>query len=327
MNIRRPVRLVAQAGSLAALALALGCGRSTPTTPTTPAPAAAPTVTCPASMELSTVHPGVPVSYEPPAAQGGTAPVTVACTPASGQTFPQGTTEVRCTATDRGGLSGACAFTVIVSRIPTLSKTRFVALGDSVTVGIVATENPAGDPFYLLREVPDESYPSVLRQLLASRYTTQQITVINAGKGGEKAVDAVGRAYSVISTHRPEVLLLLHGYNDLGLGDAGVGPGLAAVNDIVKIARFQGVQVLLATITPPNRQATRGLSGALIRDFNDGLRAIARGENLVVVDLYEAMVSDQNRYNSDDGRHPNEVGYRKMAETFFEVIQAELQVR
>lgn len=311
------------------LAVALGCGRSTSTSPSpVPTPVvAAPTLACPSAIELTTVGTSVPVTYDTPAAQGGTAPVTVACTPPSGQAFQLGTTEVRCTATDQGGQTGSCAFTVSVARLPTLSKTRFVAFGDSVTVGIVATENPARDPFYFLREVPHASYPTVLGQLLSARYGTQAITVVNAGKGGEKAVDGVGRAYSVITTHRPDVLLLLDGYNDLGLGDAGVAPGIAAVNDIVKIARFQGVQVLLATLTPPNRQATRGLSGALVRDFNDGMRAIARGENLVLVDLYQAMSDDPNRYNSDDGRHPNEVGYRKIAETFFEVIRAELEVR
>jgi lysophospholipase L1-like esterase len=96
---------------------------------------------------------------------------------------------------------------------------------------------------------------------------------------------------------------------------------------MVKAARFRGVQVLLATLTPPNRQATRGLSERLIQPFNDGLRSIARGEGAALVDLYEAMSDDPNRYNSDDGRHPNEAGYRRMAEVFFTAIRDTLEVR
>ena len=54
---------------------------------------------------------------------------------------------------------------------------------------------------------------------------------------------------------------------------------------------------------------------------------MARGENAVLVDVYAAFAPDPNRYNSADGRHPNEAGYRKIAETFFAAIQAELEVR
>ncbi|MDH4066153.1 MAG: HYR domain-containing protein, partial [Acidobacteriota bacterium] len=225
--IPRRFRLVARAGVLTCLALT-ACSRSaTPTGPSAQVKVAvaAPTVACPASIDLTTMSTSVPVTYQTPTAEGGEVPVTVACTPPSGEPFRLGSTAVRCTATDRGGQTGSCGFTVSVSRLPTLSKTRFLAFGDSVTVGIVATENPARDPFYFLREVPNDSYPSVLRQLLAGRYGTQDVTVINDGRGGEKAVDGVGRAYSAIRTHRPDVLLLLDGYNDLGLGDAGVAPG------------------------------------------------------------------------------------------------------
>jgi lysophospholipase L1-like esterase len=319
--------LVARAGVVACLALTVACGRSaTPTSPTTaPPPAALGALACPAPVAVTTVDTSAAAAFDLPAAQGGEAPVAVACTPPSGQRFPLGTTEVRCTATDRLGQTASCTFTISVSRLPVLRKTRFLAFGDSVTVGIVATENPSRDPFYLLRPVPEAAYPTVLGQLLASRYGTQQTTVVNAGKGGEKAADAVGRASNEIRGNRPDVLLLLDGYNDVGAGDAGIQPGLAGINEIVKIARFQGAQVFIATLTPPNLRATRGLSGALVGAFNQGLRDIARGENAVLVDVYEAMASDPNRYNSDDGRHPNEAGYRKIAETFFEVIQAELE--
>ena len=61
--------------------------------------------------------------------------------------------------------------------------------------------------------------------------------------------------------------------------------------------------------------------------LNDRLRAMARGENAVLVDLYAAMASQPDLYNSADGRHPNEAGYRKIAETFFAAIQADFESR
>ena len=309
---------------------AVGCGGAS--SPTTPTPTAAPTapalsLACPSTIAVTTSGSSVSVTYDTPAATGGEAPVAVACTPASGQPFQLGSTDVRCTATDNRGQSASCGFAVQVSRVPTLSKTRFLAFGDSVTVGIISAVNPAGTPPYLLREALNDAYPSVLRQLLSARYPTQAITIINGGKGGERAVDGVGRASGLIDAERPDAVLLLDGYNDLGIGEAGIAPGIAAVNEIVKIARFRGARVFLATLTPPNVNATRGLSNSLITAFNDRLRAMARGENAVLVDLYAAMASQPDLYNSADGRHPNEAGYRKIAETFITAIQAEFEAR
>ncbi|MEZ5286722.1 MAG: hypothetical protein R2712_18315 [Vicinamibacterales bacterium] len=72
----RAVRLAVMAGALAG---AMGCGASTPTQPTPP-PVAAPTLACPAAIDVSTADQTAAITYDPPAAQGGQAPVTVACT-------------------------------------------------------------------------------------------------------------------------------------------------------------------------------------------------------------------------------------------------------
>lgn len=319
-----------------ALVLAVACGKD-PTAPD-PVPQAPPppvvvvpnppTIACPSPVTSTTTGSGATVTYSTPAAEGGQAPVTVACEPASGTTFALGTSEVRCTATDSLNRTASCAFGVTVSRLATISKTKFLAFGDSITVGVVSSDNPSPPPAYLLRDVPNESYPTVLKQLLAARYASQAITVINEGKGGEKAVDGVGRAQSVFNANRPEVALIMDGYNDLSTSaEAGMDAAIAAINDMVKDARFRGARVFLATLTPPPVNVNRGISNTTIVRFNDKLKAMAKGENAVLVDVYAAFASDPNRYNSADGRHPNEAGYRLIAETFFAAIRAELENR
>lgn len=321
---------------IAVLVVVSGCSSSPPTAPTPPPapppPVAVipdpPTIACPSPVTSSTTAAGMAVTYTTPAPEGGQAPVTVACEPASGTTFAIGAREVRCTATDSLNRTASCTFGVTVSRLATISKTKFLAFGDSITVGVVATDNPSAPPPYLLRDVPNESYPTVLKQLLAARYSSQTITMINEGKGGEKAVDGVGRAQSVFNANRPEVALIMDGYNDLStLGEAGIDPAIAAINDMVKDARFRGARVFLATLTPPIPNSNRGIGNVTIVRFNEKLKAMAKGENAVLVDVYAAMASDAGRYNSADGRHPNEAGYRKIAETFFAAIQAELEVK
>lgn len=302
-----------------------------PISPPPPPPVAVPnppTVACPATITASTPGPAVAVSYTAPAAESGQSPVTVACEPASGGMFPIGSHEVRCTATDALNRTASCTFAITVSRTVTLSKTKFLAFGDSITVGVVSSDNPNPPPSYLLRDVPNDAYPAVLQRLLATRYSSQTITMTNEGKGGEKAVDGVGRAQSVFNANRAEVVMIMDGYNDLSTGgEANIDSAIAAVNDMVKDARFRGARVFLGTLTPPPVLVNRGISNTTIVRFNEKLRAMARGENAVLVDVYAAFAPDPNRYNSADGRHPNEAGYRKIAETFFAAIQAELEVR
>lgn len=330
------MRIVRIAGVVLLLAVVSGC-TSSPTAPTPPEPPPPPpvvvvpdppTVACPSPVTRSTLDAGVTIIYDTPAAEGGQAPVTVTCDPPSGGTFALGSTEVRCTATDALNRSASCAFPVTISRLARLSKTSFLAFGDSITVGVISAVNPAGTPPYILTDVPNDAYPIVLQRLLAARYTSQAITVRNEGKGGEKVVDGVGRAQSVINANRPEVVLIMDGYNDLSTGgEAAIDPAIAAISDIAKDARFRGARVFMATLSPPPVAVNRGISNTTIVRFNEKLRVAARGEVAVLVDVYGAMAHDPNRYNSADGRHLSIEGYRKVAETFFAAIQADLEVK
>ena len=60
--------------------------------------------------------------FQHPTATRGQAPVTVACSPASGSTFPIGLTTVRCTATDALQRQATCEFNVTVTKLPQLSR-------------------------------------------------------------------------------------------------------------------------------------------------------------------------------------------------------------
>jgi hypothetical protein len=74
-----------------------------------------PTITCPANPApvLATSPAGAVVTY-PAATATDNCAATVVCVPASGSTFPVGTTPVTCTATDCAGATAACTFQVTV---------------------------------------------------------------------------------------------------------------------------------------------------------------------------------------------------------------------
>jgi lysophospholipase L1-like esterase len=264
------------------------------------------------------------------------APVTVNCSPASGSSFQVGSTTVRCTATAANQQTSACSFNVTVTPpAPRLSRTRFLAFGDSLTEGevsvVVQSTGQADDrsPWFRLVIVPQAAYPTQLQQLLRARYTAQTaaIGVTNAGRSGEWATEGAKRFPDVMANQRPEAVVLLEGANDLAaLGNAGISPAVLAIEAMAKEARFRNARVFVATLPPP-RPGPRALPQSLVQNYNGRLQSVARGEGAVLVDMYAALVTDVNRYIGVDGVHPTEAGYRRMAEAVFDAIRQELEVR
>jgi hypothetical protein len=81
-----------------------------------PPPADGLTLSCPADQNLTaSSSSGMMVSYDAPAASGGTAPVNVVSTPPSGSQFPVGMTTVNAKATDADGKEASCSFMVMVA--------------------------------------------------------------------------------------------------------------------------------------------------------------------------------------------------------------------
>ena len=209
-----------------------------------------------------------------------------------------------------------------------------MAFGDSITEGEVTSPlngfapAGAGQPSYRLIVVPSASYPTILANLLKARYRDQasQLVVENQGKSGERARDAVPRFQQVFGATRPEVLLLMEGYNDIGAGENGAASGAAAaLSAMASEARGRGSRVFIATLAP-SRPSRGSIPTPLLDDFNRRVRAVAAGEGAVLVDIYGALLSDVNAYIGVDGLHPTEAGYRKIAETFFEAIRTTLEV-
>jgi len=216
-----------------------------------------------------------------------------------------------------------------------LTVTKFLAFGDSVTAGevtspIAGVSQKTGLANFILRVVPSTSYPAVLQNLMTARYTTQvsSISVINEGLAGEKALGSITQARFAqsVSTYRPNIVLLMHGYNDIE------NPGvLTAATTAIAVmaaeARNRGARVFIANLAPSRSSGVNARPSSSVTGFNDRLLPVIRGENATLVDVYSALLPAVNTYIGADGLHPNEAGYRKIAETFLAAIQATLEVR
>ena len=289
-------------------------------------------MTCPAPVTASaTSDGGAVVPFPLAVASGGRTPVAVACTPGSGHVFSVGTTSVSCTATDAAAVTASCAFNVVVSPAPRLARTHFLAFGDSITAGEVTVPLSMGLlsgrlPQYRQVVLPTVSYPTVLERLLTARYPAQEPYVVNAGRPGQAAADAEPRLRSTLVTDRPDVVLLLMGYNDLR-SSADRLRAVATVERMAKDVRGYGARLFLATLTPGIPERTRSLEPTAILAFNDAMRTLAAGEAAVLVDLYQTFLPNVNAWVGVDGLHPTEAGYAVIAEAFYAAIRADLEER
>lgn len=161
-------------------------------------------------------------------------------------------------------------------------------------------------------------YPVKLRERLNAAYTGQTIVVVSAGRGGELAVDGVRRLPDALREARPDLLLLMEGVNDLN-NTAGVGPTIGAMESMIKYARAQGVPVFVATLPPQRRGGPRASSVDLVAAFNDELRKTAAAEGATLVDLNSAF---DLAWIGQDGLHPTDAGYSRLADIFFAAIRS-----
>jgi lysophospholipase L1-like esterase len=313
--------------TLVALMCCAGCS-NTPSAPTPPPVVIAdpPEVTCPASVTVSALTSvGAAVTYTVPEIRKGEGTVSVACTPPSGTSFPIGVTQAECVATDSLNRRSSCTFSVTVAGPPRLRRTRIMAFGDSLTEGATILGN---DPYNVVHP-PETAYPTVLRQLLSARYTDQTITVFNQGLPGEQASRALLRFLATFAADAPDVVVLQEGYNDIRMSDNdanGIAAAAAGIRELAGEARRRGARVFICTLAP-GRPGRVQIQTSVLQSVNDQLRAIARNEGAVLVDLFSALAPDVNANVSIDGLHLTPLGYRRVAETVFAAIRADLEIR
>lgn len=170
-----------------------------------------------------------------------------------------------------------------------------VALGDSLTFGTGAA--------------PEAAYPAVLARLTGWN-------VINAGVPGDTAAQALDRTQALLDEHKPALVLLGIGGNDLlrRLDEAALK---ATVERIVRAALAAGAQVLLIAIPRPTLAArfTGSLTDhALYGELAESMKLPLHRQGWSEVLADEALKAD--------AIHANAAGYERFAQGLLTTLRA-----
>ena len=164
-----------------------------------------------------------------------------------------------------------------------------LAFGDSLTHGNGARA--------------EASYPAVLEELIGRR-------VVRAGVPGEVTARGLTRLPGVLQATRPDLLVLIHGGNDL-LQRKSPKRIAANLRAMVQLARKRGVAVVLIGV--PNLGLILGRSAGFYEDLAAELELPYDGETLPAILIQSSLKSD--------AIHPNAQGYRKLAEAVAELLR------
>jgi lysophospholipase L1-like esterase len=164
-----------------------------------------------------------------------------------------------------------------------------VAFGDSLTHGTGANN--------------DESYPAVLSELLNHK-------VINAGIPGEDTTEGLRRLPSVLEKHKPTLIILCHGGNDI-LQKQETQKTINNINAIIDIIQDYDSDVILVGVPKP----------ALILRTAKFYKKIAKQQQIPYQGKIIAEILSTPSLKSDRA-HPNNEGYQQIAEAISTLIKS-----
>ena len=197
-----------------------------------------------------------------------------------------------------------------------------VAFGDSITDGAVSTPDT------------DRSWPSFLARRLAASGGAN-IAVLNQGISGNRllrdgaGVSALARFdRDVLAQPGVKWLMILEGINDIGLGlRSGASPSdtvsaddlIAALKQLIERAHEHGIKTIGGTLTPFEGAAYYSEAGETIREtVNQWIRVSGAFDGVVDFDAATRDPEHPKQFragvNNGDHLHPNDTGYRAMAD-------------
>ena len=206
-----------------------------------------------------------------------------------------------------------------------LGLTRYMAFGDSITWGATS----AWDARFVFAAA-NGGYPERLQVGLNTYHSPQVFVVFNEGLPGEMAGSALTRLRSLLTSRRPEVVLLLEGINDLA-NDFTPTRVATSVFQLVDAATAVGVPVVVATMFPTYAVVDpdghfRHNGAAQVPAFNAEIRRLATGRlNVHLLDL-EPLMSNRS-YVGADGVHLTDAGFEVMATAFLQRVETAFPVR
>jgi lysophospholipase L1-like esterase len=187
----------------------------------------------------------------------------------------------------------------------------YLAFGDSITWGQGSSDGTG--------------YSDMLQADLRAFWGKAEVT--KDGAPGTKSNKGESRLGTSLSTHRPAYLLILYGtndWNDPECREEFPCYTVTALRSMVLQARDAGAFPVVGTIPPVNPSYADRDTAARndwVKRINDLVRAMAKQERAAIAEVHGDFLKQSSLPSLfDDFLHPNDVGFRVIARSFFDAI-------
>ena len=215
--------------------------------------------------------------------------------------------------------------TVSIVSADSNNTTKIMPLGDSITYD--NRESDLDDPRpisrrsgyrnYLWYMLQDAGYSAdFVGSKVAGQAVNPPFDPDNEGHPGWHSLDIAEKTYNYMVNSNPDLVLLHIGTNDHGTSASGVS-GILREIDLYEQESGHSVRVLVALIID------RKDGDRIIRLFNENVKDLVTsrlldGDNIALVDMYRG--AGLNGADYADNTHPNDNGYRKIANVWYNAI-------
>ena len=158
------------------------------------------------------------------------------------------------------------------------------------------------------------AYPQLFLKKLKTIYPFAVVNVIVTAIGGENSVQGAKRFKSDVLIHKPDLVLIDYALNDRG---AGLEKAYLAWNTMIRLAKRQGIKVILLTPSP-DQSVNYADPENLLKKHSEQIRKLAEENHVGLVDSYQAfgfLYQDKEKLRQYMAQvnHPNEKGHELIA--------------
>ncbi|WP_437902066.1 SGNH/GDSL hydrolase family protein [Sorangium sp. So ce327] len=216
---------------------------------------------------------------------------------------------------------------------PASGPCKIMPFGDSITQGF----NVAGGYRAPLFHLALEANRDITFVGSANDYSVPMVDGVtfprdHEGHGGWTIEGNNGIAKLVgtsIPNYKPNIITLMIGTNDINgnINLADAPNRLGKLLDSI-FMRDPNILVVLAQIVPTRTDGTNNAVKAYNAAMPDLVSTrVSKGQHIVLVDMYTAFTNDTNYKQSlfADNLHPNQAGYNRMAEVWFQALSPYLR--
>ena len=204
---------------------------------------------------------------------------------------------------------------------------EIMALGDSITRGEDAVTPKAQQNGYRDDLSARLNSAGIKFDFVGSQDNGSGFDSDHEGHGGWKISQLSSNVSGWLQSYRPEVIVLKIGTNDMGFSNASVGNAINQLSGLINkiTAKRPSAKLIVSSIAPVNpanfsNPAIKSNFAQRVAQFNAQIPGLVsgKGSNVSFADAYGALGSNDL---SSDGFHPNNAGYSKLGQVYFNAIK------